>query len=643
MDVERSEPEGADSVARAAVKACDACRARKIKCDRKAPCSSCLSSHGHCKTSPRQPEKKKRILISAGYEKEVKGVNERLASLEKTIHTLVASPRSPANTDDQFQRTNTVRSPRTLEDDHNVPFEGASSFTAHSKQVSQAFRSAATSAGLPSELISTSGLGRDRFNDETKGPVGDLYELPPMSLVLKTLRAAKTNPKRYFPGLSDLNITSMTDMCQKVYFPTEDCSTAFVTVVNSGLWAMFNNFGERDLHHFGLDELEFERARALCKRNLDDAARCTPLLLEHSYRQIQALLLLSLFLLETSRPSLALSFASAGARLCQDAGYHCLTFDSSESQAQQKIITFWFVFLMDRGLSLNFGRSPSLQNYDVTASRPTLVEAQGDRGLFFCSVGVELAYLQGDVYEQLYSGRAQSESADVKAQRARVLADRMIRLRHQLLSFETSDDISAMDMIEGTALVLQSHLALIYRAIRSTRGDSPLHFCDECVTASRAAIEGYNAAWEKYRTREDTAWKTVINWTYLFSPFTPFIVLFGTVVAFKSEADLKLMEVSVETLKSAAQYSSGVAKLHNACETFFNLAKAYMAQTIKKGESYEGPLHQQPATEAFDPTSLYGQDWDAMLDDWDLGLGGENAREMSSFLTGSFFSWPNMP
>ena len=234
-------------------------------------------------------------------------------------------------------------------------------------------------------------------------------------------------------------------------------------------------------------------------------------------------------MLETSRPSLALSFASTGARLCQDAGYHCLTFDSPDSQAQHKIITFWFLFLMDRGLSLNFGRSPSLQDYDVTASRSTLAEAQGDHGLLFSSVGVDLAYLQGDVYEQLYSGRAQSGSADVKAQRARVLADRMLRLRHQLQSvnspkkirselladtfqFETSDDISAMDLIEGMDLVLQSHLALIYRAIPSTRGDSPLHFCDECVTASRAAIEGYNAAWERYRAREDTAWKAVINW-----------------------------------------------------------------------------------------------------------------------------------
>ena len=84
----------------------------------------------------------------------------------------------------------------------------------------------------------------------------------------------------------------MTDMCQKVYFPTEDCSSAFVTMVSSDLWKMFNNFGEPDLHQHGLNELDFERARAICKRNLDDAARCTRLLFEHSYRQIQALLLL---------------------------------------------------------------------------------------------------------------------------------------------------------------------------------------------------------------------------------------------------------------------------------------------------------------------------------------------------------------
>ena len=186
-----------------------------------------------------------------------------------------------------------------MQDDHNVPFEGASSFTAHSKQVSQAFKSAATSAGLPNESLSASDLREETFHDEAKRRSETLYELPAMPLVLTTLRAAKSkaidprnfsvltfallfpaNPNRFFTGLSDLNVTSLTDMCQKLYFPIEDCSTAFVTVVNAGLWNLFNNFGQADRRRHGLEDLEFERARALCKRNLDEAISRTPLLLE---------------------------------------------------------------------------------------------------------------------------------------------------------------------------------------------------------------------------------------------------------------------------------------------------------------------------------------------------------------------------
>lgn len=89
---------------------------------------------------------------------------------------------------------------------------------------------------------------------------------------------------------------------------------------------------------------------------------------------------------------------------------------------------------MDCGLSLNFGKSPSLQIYDVVASRPAVGEDGGDYGQFLCSVIVDLAYLQEDVYKQLYSGRAQSDSRNEKAQRARNLAERMIHLRTQLLS-----------------------------------------------------------------------------------------------------------------------------------------------------------------------------------------------------------------
>ena len=125
-------------------------------------------------------------------EKEVKGVSERLASLEKAIHTLVTNSKPSASINDQTWYTNTTEPSKASEDGHDVPFEGASSFTAHSRQASQAFRSAATFEGLPSEALTNSSLGRIGGSCETAGFVGDAYRLPPVSIVLKTLRAAKS-------------------------------------------------------------------------------------------------------------------------------------------------------------------------------------------------------------------------------------------------------------------------------------------------------------------------------------------------------------------------------------------------------------------------------------------------------------------
>lgn len=80
------------------------------------------------------------------------------------------------------------------------------------------------------------------------------------------------------------------------------------------------------------------------------------------------------------------------------------------------------------------------------------------------------------------------------------------------------------------------------------------------------------------------------------------------------------MALTLDTLKSAAQHSSGIAKLYEACETFFNLAKAHMDHV------------EQQIDVGFQGHDL---DLDAMLDEWELGLAGENAREMSLFLMGS--------
>ena len=123
-------------------------------------------------------------------EKELKGVNERLASLEQTIHTLIANTQPSATSDSRsgWSRLNVIS--QVLEVNLVDSFEGASSFTAHSIQVSQAFGSDNT----PTRSVTPSAPNarKDPSDYMGKQQIVGRYELPQMSLVLSILKLAKS-------------------------------------------------------------------------------------------------------------------------------------------------------------------------------------------------------------------------------------------------------------------------------------------------------------------------------------------------------------------------------------------------------------------------------------------------------------------
>lgn len=113
-------------------------------------------------------------------------------------------------------------------------------------------------------------------------------------------------------------------------------------------------------------------------------------------------------------------------------------------------------------------------------------------------------------------------------------------------------------------------------------------------------------------------------------------MIFGAVVTERSREDLHLLEASVKTLESAAAFSKGITKLHDACNTFLKLARGHLSSTSQADESWHNDMQYPSATDTFDPTALSQHDWDAMFDNWDLGLGGEDARSLSHVFTGGF-------
>ncbi|KAL8918412.1 MAG: hypothetical protein Q9172_005443 [Xanthocarpia lactea] len=108
--------------------------------------------------------------------------------------------------------------------------------------------------------------------------------------------------------------------------------------------------------------------------------------------------------------------------------------------------------------------------------------------------------------------------------------------------------------------------------------------------------------------------------------------------------DLALLGEFVSTLRSAAEQSHAIEKLHFACNSFHHIAKAYVARGSQHVPSLRvgaesGYSDWQPSDGIGDASSqplsdslLSQQDWDLMLSDWGLGLGTLDARQMSSFL-----------
>lgn len=136
--------------------------------------------------------------------------------------------------------------------------------------------------------------------------------------------------------------------------------------------------------------------------------------------------------------------------------------------------------------------------------------------------------------------------------------------------------------------------------------------------------------------------------TLICCPFVPFIVVFSNVIVTGDEADLQLLDRIISSLQSAAQQSPSIAKLHHLCSTYHRVGRAYFNSTYQAskralGEGHSGIQNSVEVNQTDTPFNsmgdvfLPGGTWDGLFDQWNPGLGEENALEVSSFL-GNYFT-----
>ena len=135
--------------------------------------------------------------------------------------------------------------------------------------------------------------------------------------------------------------------------------------------------------------------------------------------------------MDLARPPIAWKLISAAARMCLDMGLHRQPVEATGPGATKQRLLFWFIYASDKGLALNFGRTPNIHDYDITIERPRVPEDLDEFWGGFIAGWIDYAELQGDILEQLFSARAQKASQEIRTQRARALGARLEELGGQ--------------------------------------------------------------------------------------------------------------------------------------------------------------------------------------------------------------------
>ncbi|KAL8655066.1 MAG: hypothetical protein Q9210_001127 [Variospora velana] len=314
----------------------------------------------------------------------------------------------------------------------------------------------------------------------------------------------------------------------------------------------------------------------------------------------------SLLASESTIRASAWDLLSAAARMALGAGWHRMAMKRGDADQRRKRVIFWLIYSMDRALSLSLGRAPMIQDYDIQTGRLSYPDDVRGPVSYLHVLWVDVGELQGHIYFDLYSAQAQRQPVQVKAEAAKRLAARCLKIQ------ETMRIVSSPVTYEYLATDLDKREKSI--------GDIPAR--------AQEALQG----------------QEIIFQSTLFSPFIPFISVFGNTIAQADSQDLALLGAFVSTLGCAAEQSHAVRKLYHACSSFHQIAKVYIAQqsrhvallrdraedVVADYKSMDNMVEHN--LQALPEFSMSQQEWDIMLSDWDLGLGTEDARQMSSFL-----------
>ncbi|OTA96821.1 hypothetical protein M434DRAFT_389887 [Hypoxylon sp. CO27-5] len=626
--------------------ACDRCRRRKTRCDRLDPCSQCTRSNVTC-TYPRflkPKEKRQRIHVSTSYEQKIDQIVRKLGVLDQKVSLLSrgASATSPqllnlqpsttANSELGASPSRKYDHPeasgdraRQRNDSPRTEYEGESSLAAHASFATGRLEDLVNSSpaeAMSVELTSIVEVLREAVDAQKEEidtlellyprakpiPAGSSLRdlpMPPIESALACLQLVKERPQIKWMWVVEFHyLHQFTDYVLKVY-SRGNSTDADLIIVNAGLYWLF------EACMTVVDEqvkTQYQNYGYLCRVNVETVLSQLPFYYPATMDYVFAMSMSSMYCLLNGKPSAARNFSTAAANLCLSLGLHnarTLNADTPEGK-QVKLKLFWSVFVTERNLSLRLGRSSCIPDHEITVPRPMTTLAAGDPSdpilLPIMSLWIDIAVVQGKIYDKIYSPRALLQPTNVRTSYARELAselkaviERTEPYKNQVAHKELGPDLYEFFYRTDRILVL-SLLALVYRAIPA-EAPSPSGVCMEAVLTARDALVEHTRCLSMIFERHlDTDHlESYISWSLLQSPFIPVIILFCHVIDTSDAADLESLKNLTDTLQlTSSDFKQTYAKQLRLFKALYDVAQRYVEVKAKGNVHHSLNMGNQP-------------------------------------------------
>ncbi|ESZ91147.1 hypothetical protein SBOR_8481 [Sclerotinia borealis F-4128] len=402
--------------------------------------------------------------------------------------------------------------------------------------------------------------------------------------------------------------------------------------------------------------------------------------LEPSVISIQAILMVSTHSQDLVPPGLCWTLISHACRMAQSLNLHVPSpkYPKKSNENSQRNCLFWNLFMIDKSLSLAFGRPPFLSSriYEgvdppdpafLATFRPHRPSARdigtlqqnplSDAfGALYFALARELFVLQGkiiDIALLIHNGESETGEISEMKQKLEIWKDSLDERMSAYNNFQgESSEIQSIE-IGINFLIFQYHHSVVYLT-RSSKQNHEL-----CLFSARVAIKML----EKLVQNSNEVFNGIL-WQLLYYPFMPYFVLFCNIIADphspKCFEDLQLLrKVVYFFLRMHTQHRSA-RKLEQIAETFTRLAESFVRGSIHR-KSLEGKLSEVPIrglestslTDGLVPQTAHelGGGHSARIDapnfnsyNHDFPLTGTNLRDLSSDLADptllSFLSYP---